>query len=1349
MKVRLKSSVAQPSLAAGSLGFSAPRSEAPVAFGEQGCSPHPPVLRSQATAEGGQAGKPALPSRGERGIALVVTLILLTVITFLTVAFLFLSQRERGAVTTAVDMTVARLATESATEQAKALILARMIATTNPFNYGLIVSTNFINPLGFASGDTSLTNVNYNYANGNFVGGNDLFQNLNNLYYNPRPPVFVSTNRPGFNDPLDFRYWLDLNRNGLFESNGLLPELNFNGVPITGLDTNGNTVIVSNQFVGDPEWVGILERPDRPHGPENPFVARMAFVLVPEGLTLDINSVHNQTKQNGVQQDGYLRNMGVSPFELNLGGFLVDLNTNTWEWNAGVLAYNYNTNLAGASLGTSVEDATALTRYRYAGDYNNLRSVRTLFGNFGATAFLNDFADGYAAGPLMLDTYLPIVDPDRPNRVNAGWPGADTPNRFFSTQDFFDRNKTMAADAGQTPGNNFTDRLIASGRQNQSTYDRYTFYRLLSQMGTDSGPEPAKMHLNYRNVVDGEVVPNGQTNFAAWTPRDFFTNAADRMLRVTFANRADNVRSFGVNNVISITNIPVMVSNTMVYSPALHRILQLAANIYDASEDRSAVRNGGNALNGDLPTVFRPTFIRRGTDVYIGGFEEVGQLAGGTSDPILSIPLDLNDPADRAVAGTQPDQNVYGVPWVIGAKKGFPNFNEFSMQSVAQVTRKLQVRKPAVGARPSATNQMFIIGISNMFAFEAWNSYRSNYTRDVDVFVANDLDIRFSFTNDTRFDPRGGTTLVPLSIAAFTNVNANLWRGYGNSLRTPNTNSFLVPFSTNFTFLPNSVYRMQANPPFFTQNTNVGNNVFLGFEQGGQFPVPQFSFSVSNRIRLIMVDRASQRIVDYVQLNDLNGERDLTGELARSDYAVVDGNNSNVGAEGIFWNTNRAGGVSIGTPPLGVVNQIQASLGIIDVANWNNYGVGQADGNKNKEIDGFRVFMGLRPVYYPGTPNTNTVMQAPFTPTRRTSQYVSWQANDPLVHYMAGDMRNLAERDSIRRESPSGPIETMPNIGKLNKRFEPWGGYPGSDAARAASGMDNHALQAKDPGIRASDDWDFPTNKFPTVGWLGRVHRGTPWQTVYLKSATVDDAQWSKWTGNSDSVDAARARPVADRLLFDVFTTAFDEDSTRGQLNVNQPGLAAWSAGLSGVIGLTNASTEDELILNPPTVRLDPLVINPAGIFAGDPTNTVMGAIWAGINRTRSSAAYNGAFKRTADILATPELTVASPLLNVSSDVQRQRGIDDATYERLPQMLLGLLRGGDQPRFAIYAYGQTLKPANRSKVMSGTYAGLVTNYQVTAEFATRTVVRINTVTNQAGMQAQAVTESFNILPPDE
>ena len=49
----------------------------------------------------------------------------------------------------------------------------------------------------------------------------------------------------------------------------------------------------TNLEVGDPEWVGILQHPDQPYGPNNPFVARYAFIAVPIGNGLDLNAIYN------------------------------------------------------------------------------------------------------------------------------------------------------------------------------------------------------------------------------------------------------------------------------------------------------------------------------------------------------------------------------------------------------------------------------------------------------------------------------------------------------------------------------------------------------------------------------------------------------------------------------------------------------------------------------------------------------------------------------------------------------------------------------------------------------------------------------------------------------------------------------------------------------------------------------------------------------------------------------------------------------------------------------------------------------------------------------------------------
>jgi hypothetical protein len=62
----------------------------------------------------------------------------------------------------------------------------------------------------------------------------------------------------------------------------------------------------------------------------------------------------------------------------------------------------------------------------------------------------------------------------------------------------------------------------------------------------------------------------GQLNSADAT--GCFTTVANTLLRSTF--------SFGV------TNIPIYVNGQMVYTPAENRLLQLAANVYDAGKTR-------------------------------------------------------------------------------------------------------------------------------------------------------------------------------------------------------------------------------------------------------------------------------------------------------------------------------------------------------------------------------------------------------------------------------------------------------------------------------------------------------------------------------------------------------------------------------------------------------------------------------------------------------------------------------------------------------------------------------------------------------------------------------------------
>src|SRR5690606_13484724 len=64
--------------------------------------------------------------KSERGIALVITLVMLAIVTMMAIVFLAVSRRERAAVKMAEEMAVASSIAEAALERAKAEAIARM-----------------------------------------------------------------------------------------------------------------------------------------------------------------------------------------------------------------------------------------------------------------------------------------------------------------------------------------------------------------------------------------------------------------------------------------------------------------------------------------------------------------------------------------------------------------------------------------------------------------------------------------------------------------------------------------------------------------------------------------------------------------------------------------------------------------------------------------------------------------------------------------------------------------------------------------------------------------------------------------------------------------------------------------------------------------------------------------------------------------------------------------------------------------------------------------------------------------------------------------------------------------------
>ncbi|MCS1409874.1 MAG: hypothetical protein M2R45_03060 [Verrucomicrobia subdivision 3 bacterium] len=1396
--------------------------------------------------------------RSERGVALIITLIMLSVVTVTAVIFLGVSRRERAAVAVTSDQMTAKLMAESAFARAEGEIVARMLMSNNKLNYDFAVSTNFLKIDGFDTSDDDweqfdASNVNYRTTSGGILNQYQQAVNIGNLQFDPRPPVYIERTDVDPDDPpLDFRYFLNFNRNIIsrghkgkrfssarFDPTGLLPEI---GEYRQRLKVDD--VPLFTRQVGDPQWIGVLEYPNQPHSATNRFIGRYAYLVLPEGKSLDLNAIYNRGKGNGP----FVRNQGVGPWEMNLGAFLNDLNFNVWV----------NPNDAST-------DARSLLDHRgintntfgdfFAGEPILQQDEPILQQDLG-----RDYVDFFADGPYLgKESWLP-GDNDSP--TNIYW-GSDLPHAYYDVQELF--NLTNVANVSRRRA--FISRLRQGGRR-QSTYDRYTVYRLLSQIGVDSevdeqatlmtlaslddGP-PArkqrkipKLHLNYANLStnDNQTIKQ-PTQFEEWDPSMFFLEAGRRLLQTNIINTdlikegqlkeipGPNFFLVGdtyVNRDFSITNIQVWPRNESgrhEYTANVHQLLQMAANIGDVvintdNANRQPVRFFGTD-DQPFPLVFRPQFGRRvvnGTDViYINNYVEVTNNA---SDEIGKPWRDLDVHRNTLIPGRTNDYNVYGVPWVIAAKKGLPNFNEFGVLTSLEVTRKLEINKGFPNAPVSnwRTNQMMLLSVSNLIGVELWNSYDQPYPRPLKIDVrvewtslsiTNELGLLF-ITNKYGNEVEN---LPPPPIMTSTNIPANTW----------SNRQFQLPLFTNYTVIPNAVYNhmRMALREIPVRKGNNAEDPFIHSDNG--FPVGRIGITMTNRVQCFMYDTDYNRIIDFVNLDGLVSGVDITGET------IGEMNSRGQSSESAqYWRTNRLGGAaSVFVPTEGVLNQILASLGEIPVSRqmWRSY-VGRGAGRDREEAqDLFRAFLGFPPRYLSANdlsdawrrlrdPRKSFRRQVPFTPSVRKSIYQTWQANDPLVHYMVEDLQDneqLAAQTLFITPGQQVRAQDLHNLGtpeapgQINRRYRPWPSIQGATPASL------YNMAHKDPLIRRSDDWQFPTNpsnkfKFPNIGWLGRVHRGTPWQTIYLKAylgsdgngrmltvndlpdvnqsrlpeegmaypfqtlalnantgdeaVTVDTVadiekiknmeidrlkNWFRWSGSLGT------HPTNDWKILEQFTTALNDNASRGLLSVNQAGLAAWSAVLSGVTVQTNFNTN--LISRRDFDGLMPAeyswrTIQPAGL-AGMPGAAARSPLFQivngtnGINATRARFA-DGRFRHLGDILATPALTVQSPFLQWSNATVSEAGLDDFAVERIPQQVLSLLKA-DEPRVTVYAYGQALRPADQSlrrEPEPPRLFNICTNYQITGEFAAKRVIRFEGELSNL----KALVESEIVIPAD-
>jgi hypothetical protein len=354
--------------------------------------------------------------------------------------------------------------------------------------------------------------------------------------------------------------------------------------------------------------------------------------------------------------------------------------------------------------------------------------------------------------------------------------------------------------------------------------------------------------------------------------------------------------------------------------------------------------------------------------------------------------------------------------------------------------------------------------------------------------------------------------------------------------------------------------------------------------------------------------------------------------------------------------------------PMGIANQMDVSAQLYPMIlfpYWSQYDPVSV----TNEVSGFRAFLGLGSL--PGTPpsanpyiaagKTALTMQAPYTPTATVACLTQWEANDPLVHYLASDLAG-----SSLNGQPAQQIVPL-TFGYLNDRYRPWGGnaqFPHTDP-------NPYNLALKDPLVSSSDNWNFPTGQALSSSWLGQVHRGTPWQTIYLKATdiltTTGFGAWENWTGDPDAADAAAMAPVQDRHLASLLASLLKTNDLRQLVSVNNLDPNAWLGLLDGLTALTN----------PTSGQFVPIIIS---------SNSPQASIIAGAIQTGRSGQPNQFFRDAGDVLATPQLAEQSPFL---SGLNPTNQISDAAYEMIPSQLLSLVRA-DSIGSVAPANGQTV-----------------------------------------------------------
>lgn len=514
-----------------------------------------------------------------------------------------------------------------------------------------------------------------------------------------------------------------------------------------------------------------------------------------------------------------------------------------------------------------------------------------------------------------------------------------------------------------------------------------------------------------------------------------FTNRADQLLRAKWG--------FGVNE------IPIYCSTNLLvrYNGGIHWVLQQSVDAYDLTNHTPG--------DFDFPSVFRPQFAVVTNELCVTAL--ITNWVEVSNDYPAMIARPFKAASDPTLSS---DDNVWGIGVVIGVKPAVPIFDEFSYLNSFNVQRKLLFRRSQPGTRPFATNQMYVLSLTNMFGCSALNTWTQALPRDVTVYFTNSATI--SLVNELGYGITNSFTNGATQPIISNNWPKNTFVG---------TNMYKV-FTNKVSTLPFSAYVESKGE--FAQSSNAQFDVNVGL------PVHSWFVNVTNRVVYALVDNASGRILDFVNYDRFGTSLEVMQAIQSQQFS-----------SGSPWDTNGADTSVFSPASLGVLNQIAIATDSTPVAGYYpQRGAG----------DFLEAFLN-------GTDTaSNLVITCPFEPSASVQQTAKWwlTTDYPYGHGIIspGDRCTIDEMAATTSVSTYIPMTTFLQFSPLPT----FGYWQGMQITQFTSDSNSVTMQFKaytdgQYGIWSSPDlvnWGF-------VGVAGKVTNN-----VYGFSAPVngDGSNW-------------------------------------------------------------------------------------------------------------------------------------------------------------------------------------------------------------------------------------------------